>query len=203
MIRYSARFRYPEKAARPLNQVEAEKLSPLINPISAEATDLMIDIETPDGQVFAINDPRLIEHLRSNLNPKPDLTLLRSDKALTDCCPLSIISLQSVETLSQEAGVTLDKRRFRANVYLDFNELPGFAENTFVGRSLRIGTKVVVRVIARDTRCMMITLDPDTAKKTPAILKTVGRDHEGKAGVYGAVLAEGMIHKGDAVEILE
>jgi uncharacterized protein YcbX len=71
-----------------------------------------------------------------------------------------------------------------------------------VGRSLRIGSKVTVAVLQRDARCMMITLDPDTAEKTPAILKAVAQAHEGMAGVYGAVLAEGMIRKGDLVELL-
>ena len=37
MIRYRARFRNPEKAARPVNLSEAEKLSPNLNPISADA----------------------------------------------------------------------------------------------------------------------------------------------------------------------
>src|SRR5439155_1266231 len=79
----------------------------------------------------------------------------------------------------------------------------GFAENDFVGKSLRIGSKVVVSVLERDPRCMMITLDPDTAEKTPVILKQVAQAHEGMAGVYGAVLIEGTIRKGDAVELLD
>ena len=49
---------------------------------------------------------------------------------------------------------------------------------------------------------MMITLDPDTAEKTPAILKHVAQAHENKAGIYAAVLIEGMIRKGDAVELI-
>jgi len=48
----------------------------------------------------------------------------------------------------------------------------------------------------------MITLDPDTAEKTPAILKQVAQAHEGMAGVYGAVLIQGTIRKGDPVELL-
>src|SRR5216117_4217090 len=56
MIRYRARFRNPEKAARPVNLNEAEKLSPNLNPISANAADMMIDVETPDGKTFAIDD---------------------------------------------------------------------------------------------------------------------------------------------------
>src|SRR6185437_4772664 len=53
MIRYRARFRHPEKAARPVNLGQAEALSPNINPISADPSELMIDVETPDGKTFA------------------------------------------------------------------------------------------------------------------------------------------------------
>src|ERR1700724_3727067 len=38
IIRYHARFRNPEKAARPVNVREAEKLSPNLNPVSADAS---------------------------------------------------------------------------------------------------------------------------------------------------------------------
>jgi uncharacterized protein YcbX len=202
MIRYQPRFRHPDKAARPVNLSEADKLPPGVNPVSANATELMIDVETPDGKTFAIDDPALIDNLRENIDGKHELTLLRSDKAITDCRPLSIFAIQSAKKLGEETGVIVDKRRFRANVYVDLTSSDGFAENEFVGRSLRIGSKVTVAVLERDPRCMMITLDPDTAEKTPAILKAVAQAHEGMAGLYGAVLAEGMIRKGDPVELL-
>ena len=202
MIRYRARFRNPEKAARPVNLSEAQKLSPNLNPISAGASELMIDVETPDGKTFAIDDPALIDNLRAGLDGDHKLQLLRSDKAITDCRPLSIFAVQTAEKLGEETGVAVDKRRFRANVYVDLTKAAGFAEDQFVGRSLRIGSTVTVAVLARDARCMMITLDPDTAEKTPAILKAVAQAHEGMAGVYGAVLVEGMLRKGDPVELL-
>jgi uncharacterized protein YcbX len=202
MIRYRPRFRHPGKAARPVNLAEAEKLPPGVNPVSANAADLMIDVETPDGKTFAIDDPELIDHLRANSDAKHKLTLIRSDKAITDCRPLSIFAVQSAKKLGEETGVPVDKRRFRANVYVDLSSSDAFAENEFVGKSLRLGSKVVVHVLERDPRCMMITLDPDTAEKTPPILKAVAQAHEGMAGVYGAVLAEGMIRKGDPVELL-
>ncbi len=201
MIRYRARFRNPEKAARPINLAEAESSG--ANPISANASELMIEVETPDGKTIAIDDPALIDNLRANIDGKHELKLLRSDKAITDCRPLSIFALQSAKKLGEETGVKVDKRRFRANVYLDLTSSDGFAENQFVGKTLRIGLKVVVSVLERDPRCMMITLDPDTAEKTPAILKQVAQAHEGMAGVYGAVLMEGMIRKGDSVELID
>ncbi len=202
MIRYHARFRNPEGAASPVNWTEAQKLSPNLNPISANASELMVDVETPEGKTFAINDPALIDNLRVNIDGSHELTLLRSDKAMTDCRPLSIFAVQTVKKLGEETGMAVDKRRFRANVYLDLQSSAGFAEDQFVDKTLRIGSKVVVSVLARDGRCMMITLDPDTAEKSPAILKAVAQAHEGMAGVYGAVLAEGMIRKSDPVELL-
>lgn len=201
MIRYRPLFRNPAKAARPINLADAEKHT--ANPLSATPAELMLDVETPDGEVFAIDDPALMELLRARIDPKHELTLLRSDRALTDCSPLSIFSLQTVRKLADETGLTLDKRRFRANIYLDLAMSDGFAEDAFVGRSLRIGSKVTVSVLKRDGRCMMITLDPDTAEKEPAILKKVAQSHEGKAGVYATVLVEGMVRKGDVVELVE
>jgi MOSC domain-containing protein len=203
MIRYRARFRNPEKAARPVNWNEAQKLSPNLNPMSAGASELMVDVETPDGKSFAIEDRALIDCLRANIDGKHELTLLRSEKAFTDCRPLSIFAVQTAKRLGEETGVAVDTRRFRANVYVDLTSSDGFAEDTFVGRSLRIGAKVTAAVLQRDARCMMVTLDPDTAEKTPAILKAIAQAHEGFAGVYGAVLVEGMIRKGDPVELLD
>ena len=51
--------------------------------------------------------------------------------------------------------------------------------------------------------CKMITLDPDTAEANPEILRRVARGHDGKAGVYGAVLVEGMVHQGDEIALLD
>ena len=202
MIRYRARFRRPEKAARPINWSEAQALSPNVNPVSATAADLMIDVETPDGKTFAIDDPELRAHLRADIDDKHEPTLLRSEKAITDCRPLSIFSVQSARQLAHETGVAVDKRRFRSNVYLDLATSNGFAEDDFVGKSLRIGSQVVVSVVGRDARCMMIILDPETAEKSPAVLKAVAQAHEGMAGVYGAVLTEGIIYKGDQIELI-
>jgi len=201
LLQYRPRFRYPDKASRPINLTEAESMG--ANPVWADPSELMVDVETPDEQTLAIDDPTLIELLRADIDQKHQLKVMRSERAMTDCRPVSIFSLQSARQLGEETGVPIDKRRFRANVYVDLTSGGGFAENDFVGRSLRIGPKVVVRILERDARCVMITLDPDTTEKTPEILKKVAQAHEGMAGVYGAVMVEGMLHKGDPVEVLD
>jgi hypothetical protein len=199
MIRYRPRFRNPNKMAS-LDPADGGSLPRGGNLLSAHPTELMIDVETPDGKTIAIDDPSLIDHLLTNIDKKHQLTLRRSDKALTDCYPLSIFGVQSARKLGEETGMSVDQRRFRANIYLDLAE--GFVEDKFVGRSLRIGAEVIVSILERDPRCMMITLDPETGEKEPALLKKVAQAHGGMAGVYGAVLVQGIVHKGDSVELI-
>jgi len=201
LLQYRPRFRDTDKAARPVNLTEAESMG--AGPLSADISELMVDVETPDGKTLAIDDPVLIDMLRSEIDEKHQLTLMRSHRAMTDCRPMSIFSLQSARQLAEETGTPVDKRRFRANAYVELASDQGFGENELVGRSLKIGPKVIVAVLERDPRCAIITLDPDTSEKTPAILKKVAQGHEGTAGVYGAVIVEGMMHKGDPVELIE
>jgi uncharacterized protein len=201
LLQYRPRFRFPDKAARPINLIEAESKN--ANSLSADLAELVVDVETPDGETLAIDDPALVEMLRANIDQKHEVTLMQSQRAMTDCRPISIFSLQSAQQLAEETGTQVDKRRFRANVYMDLTASKGFAENELVGRSVRIGPKVTITILERDARCVMITLDPDTGEQAPVILKKVAQAHEGMAGVYGAVLVEGMLHKGDPVEVLD
>ena len=203
MLRYRPRFRDSEKAVAPPNLTEAEKIGTGLTPVYADPEDLMVDVETPSGNAIAIDDPVLIDLLRDGLDDKHCLTLRRSERALTDCRPLSLIALQSVKQLAAETGIPVDKRRFRANIYLDLTSAGGFAEDGYVGRSLRIGPRVTISILQRDARCMVITLDPETGEKTPALLKQVAQAHDGMAGIYGAVLVEGIVRKGDSVELLD
>ena len=203
LLRYRPRFRYPDKAARPINLAEAESIAPGLNPVSADTPDLMVDVEAPTGETLAIDDPALIRILRDGVSGAPELTLVRSDRAMTDCRPVSLLSVQSVRQLAEEMGTSVDQRRFRANIYVDFNAAGGFAEDEFVGRSMRIGSKVVISILERDPRCAIITLDPDTGESKPEFLRQVAKAHKGMAGVYGAVLVEGTLRKGDAVELLD
>ena len=203
MILYRPRFRHPDKAAKPTNLTEAENISPGLTPLFADPTDLGVDVETPSGEMLAVDDPALLRRLVERIGASPSLALLRSERAMTDCRPVSLFSVQTVHLLGEEIGGAIDKRRFRANIYLDLGSAAGFAEDGFVGRTLRIGSKAVISVLERDPRCKMITLDPDTAEPSPEILRRVARDHDGKAGVYGAVLVEGMVRQGDEIELLD
>jgi uncharacterized protein YcbX len=85
----------------------------------------------------------LIRKLDEGLGDGHALTLMRPERAMTDCRPVSLFSLQTGRRLGEELGIDLDKRRFRANVFMDLASTGGFAEDGFVGRMLLIGSKTV------------------------------------------------------------
>lgn len=201
MLRYRPRFRQPERAVRPPNLAEAEGAGGA-SPVVADPADLAVDVETPSGEVIAVDDPALLGELGQRSRGGQTLTLWRSERALTDCRPVSLFSVQTAQQLSDELRMPIDKRRFRANIYLDLGAATGFTEDDFCDRRLQIGSKVVLHILERDPRCAMISIDPDTAERDPAVLKQVSRAHEGRAGVYGAVLVEGTIRPGDEIQLL-
>ncbi len=203
MLQCQPRFRYPAKAIAPPNLLEAQRIAPGATPLFARPADLMVDVETPDGRTFALDDPALLERLRAGVDSRHEVTLLRSERALTDCRPLSLVSLQTIRQLEEEIGAPIDQRRFRSNIYLDLSLGEGFAEDRFVGRRLCLGEKVVVSILERDPRCAVVTFDPATGEKSPALLKAIAQGHDNGAGVYAAVLVEGLVRRGDTVELLD
>ena len=203
MLRYHRQFRFIERAAKPPNLTEAMGIPPGINPTNAEPDDLILDVVTPSGDVLAVDDPALIEMLVEGLQGENHLTLVSSDRALTDCRPVSLISMQTIRQVEVELGIPIDKRRFRANVYLNLTSDSGFAEDKLVGRKLRIGSGAVIMVLERDPRCKMISLDPDTGEHNPEVLRKLAQAHSAFAGVYCAVLVEGILKKNDSIELLD
>jgi uncharacterized protein YcbX len=203
MLLFQPRYRNPERMTKPTNLDEAEAIGPGLTPVYGGPSEFALDVCTPSGDRLAITDPKLIELLRAGIGKESELTLLRSDRAMTDCRPVSLFSIQTVRQIGSELGISLDKRRFRANIYVDLKSNKGFGEDTLVGRTLRIGPKATIDVTDRDPRCKMITLDPDTAGQNVAVMKHLDRAHETKAGVYGAVLIEGMIRPGDGISLME
>ena len=202
MLLYKPRFRHQQQSMLPPNQSEAEELAPGLTPMYGSVGDMMVDVETPARRVLAIDDTALMVELSEGLDEKHTLSLTRSDRSLTDCRPVSLFSLQTMQQIGQEAGLDLDKRRFRANIYGDL-QMAGFAENDLVGRRLQVGAKAMIAVIAPDPRCKMITLDPDTSEAKPEVLRMVARNHGGNAGLYGAVLTEGIVRPGDEITLLD
>jgi hypothetical protein len=203
MLRFRPRFRRPELTRVPDNLTDAETRGPGLTPLFPSSEDLALEIEAPNGKTLSASDPALLGLIGGDQLNASDLTIIRSDCAITDCRPLSLLATQTIDGIGRAVGLTLDKRRFRENFYVDLNSGGSFAEDAFVGRRLRIGPKLTVHILERDIRCRMISIDPETLDENPEILRYVARNHDGTAGVYAAVLVAGLVRPGDDIVLQE
>jgi hypothetical protein len=108
MLLYQPRYRNSERMAKPANLAEAEAIAPGLTPVYPDSADLALDVDTPLGDRLAIGDPRLIDLLRAKIREAHELTLLRSDRAMTDCRPVSLFSIHTARQLGEELGTSLD-----------------------------------------------------------------------------------------------
>ena len=88
--------------------------------------------------------------------------------------PLSLITTQSTTGLGVLAGRALDVQRFRPNLVIDAHGGNAFPEDEWTGCSLCVGD-ALVRVDARDQRCVVVNVDPTTADRDPIILHMIAR----------------------------
>ncbi|MCP5098917.1 MAG: MOSC domain-containing protein, partial [Chloroflexi bacterium] len=74
----------------------------------------------------------------------------------------------------------------------------------WLNRVVTFGTEsdaVRVRINRRIQRCVMVTIDPETAVKSPAVLRTVAQKRDNCVGVYASVEQIGTIRVGDVVRV--
>jgi len=128
-----------------------------------------------------------------------------------DFAPLHVLT---TSTLDQIAGLsprgTVEPERYRPNIVIR-TTAPGFIENDWVGRDLRIGRDLAIRVIARSPRCAIPTLehghlprDPDALRVPAAHNRISPFDAFGPqpcAGAYAQVLQPGRVEIGDLASL--
>ncbi|MGA8145405.1 MAG: MOSC N-terminal beta barrel domain-containing protein [Candidatus Acidiferrales bacterium] len=161
------------------------------------STDYSAEVTTPEGATAQVDDPEFTRLLEKRYGRA--LELRHSERSMTDAYPISVLGHATMRGLSEEAGMSLNPLRFRANFYVQWNSDEPFFEDSLVGRELQIGETVTIHIVKKDGRCVMITLDPETAEPAPVVFEKVARDHSGCAGVYGAVLREGIVRVNDPV----
>lgn len=161
-------------------------------------------VRTPDGNDYELWSDQLRAEISNRHGSEVELMNLKS--GIFDEAAVSVITLGTVEHICRESGRNVDLRRFRPNIVIDTNGSEPFAENKWVGQTLLFGEGAeapVVNVTMKDERCVMVNLDPDTAAKDSAVMKTVVRLNENYAGVYGTVISAGELRVGQIVSLVE
>ncbi len=149
-------------------------------------------VHTPAGEAFDITDPALAAQLGDGVR------VMRQDRGIFDTFALSLLSLQSIAAMQALCDTPLDVARFRPNLLLDATGVEPFPEDAWLGAVLHVGT-LRLRVDKRDGRCAVITIDPQTGERNPAILRAVTAQRQGCLGVYGSTVQPGRVAVGDTV----
>ena len=161
--------------------------------------EVEVSVTTPGGEKFPIQSDELRQALEVRSGKK--LFLLYDYRGSYDVAPISLISRQTVSQIAKESETEEDPLRFRPNLLIDLERGEAFDELNWVGRILRVGDAARIAITEVDQRCMMITLDPTSAKPSPAVLRYVARQHKQCAGVYATVLTPGEVRIGDTVSL--
>ncbi len=153
------------------------------------------------GDAFDLANPEFASALEKRWNRK--VAIRSSERPMHDARPVSIFSSATLRALEIESGLSLDPRRFRPNFYVEWKEAPPLFEESLLGRTLQIGDTARILLAKKNTRCVIITVDPLSAATAPQVLKTVGREHGGQLGVYAVVVQEGIVRRGDPIQALD
>src|SRR5262245_32746909 len=160
-------------------------------------------VRTPAGAEVELRSEALRAELAARFGS--GLELMQLKHGVFDDAVLSVISLATIAGIGREAGLDLDRRRFRANIVLETEQSEVFHEDPWVGRTMVFGDgdpQPAVSVTMRDLRCTMLNLDPETAQQDARVMKAVVRLNDNNAGVYATVLRTGVIRVGDRVNLL-
>jgi len=157
-------------------------------------------VRAPDGAEADIDS----EELRSRIEELygKSVHLLHLYGGAFDANDLSLITVQSMDTVSAKADTDREVRRYRPNIVVEaFGEHP-LPETRWVGKLLVFGDRpdsARIRVYRKDQRCNIVDVDPDSGERSGNLLRVIAGEYRNLLGVYGGAQRPGTIRVGDVV----
>lgn len=131
--------------------------------------------------------------------------------SFVDLAPVHVLSLATLEACARaRPDLDWDVRRFRPNLLLG-GEAPGFEESSWVGREMRVGAEVVLRVTQPTVRCALpLRAQPGDGSRPPldatpgifAALQELNPELPNHLGAYAEVVEGGEMAVGDVATIV-
>ncbi|MHA6758657.1 MOSC domain-containing protein [Streptacidiphilus sp. PAMC 29251] len=151
----------------------------------------------PDGEVLIDGlpwqDPKTAEAIREVAGPQAEAVRYAGPERF------DVLNLL-VATDGAIAELNYNGRRLRPNIVL--GGVPGLAERSWPGRTLKIGG-VLIGVLKLRARCIVTTLDPDTVEQDLDVLRHITREYDGLFALDCWVATPGTIRVGDQAEIID
>jgi uncharacterized protein YcbX len=119
-----------------------------------------------------------------------------------DAFPLHLLTTSTLAELARRnATASFDRRRFRPNFLVELDDVtPGFVENGWCGREVKVGA-LCVRIEMAAVRCSMTIQPQEELPQDPSVLRTIVREAAQNVGVYATVVSEGTVRVGDPIEV--
>ena len=184
----------------------SRELGRSIQHTSLGSGELLIDRVNPDSMVEG-NDAKPEVEERPLARGAPEGTFF-------DFAPLHLMTTSTLYAMvgSRAPDIT-DAARFRPNLILDCPDASGaFAENAWVGRILRIGCELTVKIVTATPRCAVPTLEHHGLPSDPDVLRFLVRNNPVKihgigvrpcAGVYAQIIKIGTVRVGDGIAFVD
>lgn len=119
-----------------------------------------------------------------------------------DAFPLLLLTDSSLAALQELAPASvIDVRRFRPNILVSAGGAPGFVEDEWIGRRMRVGD-AVVEIATGCPRCVMTTRAFADLPEDRSIMRTLVQQHDQELGAYANVVEPGTVRVGDELELL-
>lgn len=157
-------------------------------------------VRTPEGLELALGSAELQNNVAEKFGSA--LELMKLKHGIFDDASVSVINLATIAAIGVQAGLDLDTRRFRPNIVIATEATEPFQEDGWIGGRLVFEDGPMLSMTMRDLRCVMINLDPDTAKQDPRIMKAAISLNDNNAGAYGTVVRTGPVTIGQSVSLI-
>lgn len=168
--------------------------------LSARLVGDRAELSWPDGTRLASGEEGVDDRLSAYVE-RPVVLATEGTVSHLDEAPVHLVTTASLDWLAGEHGGPVDRRRVRPNLVVA-GALPR-AEEQWVGRTLRVGAEVVLRVTHRTERCVMTTQRQAGLPADRGVLHTIADASDLCFGVHADVVRTGTVHRGDPVLLLD
>lgn len=194
--------------------VDKEKIEGHIHKLTSKKVTLITTTDVTNRQIREA-DRSPVDKLGTVINQEP-LALASKEKHFFDFAPIHILttaSLKKINSFYKEGNFGI--ARFRPNLVVDTGEQIDFVENDWIGKQIKIGEHLTIKIIEPCPRCVVTTLKQGKMKRDINILKTIveysaaqshtffpGKTLKGVLGVYGVIEKSGTIKTGDQAKLM-
>lgn len=157
-------------------------------------------VRTPDGHDLDMLGPELATEIGRRHGAPVEMVHL--NRGIFDEASISVMTSTTVDEIGRLSGQPADVRRFRPNILIASSRAVPFEEDDWVGGRLVFGDTgdaPAIVITNYDERCVMVNFEPESARATPEVLKSIVQARDNKAGVYATVARRGQLTIGQPV----